>query len=165
MRVDGYSVETSAASREQAARSSGGRTAGGVGHAGSARRPRAGGGRETAAVSSRDVLEPVARRMRALGHPLRLELVQVLADGPRSVTDLARIVGEEHHLVSKHLSELLRHGLVARQREGTFAVYSLPDAVTLRAIGMVTRSVVDHRARLAQLAVNARAGGDAGSAG
>lgn len=109
-------------------------------------------------------MELVARRMRALGHPLRLELVEVLADGPRSVTDLARIVGEEHHLVSKHLSELLRCDVVLRQQEGSFALYSLPDSVTLRAVGMVTRSVVDRRAALAQLAVDARAGRN-GSAG
>lgn len=57
-------------------------------------RARAGGARRSSAIvpASRDVLEVAARRMRVLGHPIRLQLFEVLVNGPRSVTDLARIV-------------------------------------------------------------------------
>lgn len=100
---------------------------------------------------SPDAREVAARRLRTLGHPLRLELIEVLANGPRSITDLARLLGEQHHLVSKHLSELLRCDVVVRRQEGTFAVYSLPNALTLKAVALVYRSVIDDRARLASL--------------
>lgn len=98
-----------------------------------------------------------------MGHPLRLQLLEVLANGPRSVTDLARILDEEHHLVSKHLSELLRCDVVVRRQEGNFAVYSLPNALTLKAVALVLRSVVDDRTRLARLTDDV-IGGESGPA-
>lgn len=96
-----------------------------------------------------------ARRFRTLGHPLRLQLLEVLAGGPRSVTDLARLVGEEHYLVSKHLTEMLRCDVVVRRQEGSFALYSLPNALTLKGVALVCRSVVEDRARLARLGEDA----------
>lgn len=73
------------------------------------------------------------------------------------MTDLAGVVGVEHHLVSKHLSELLHADVVRRQQEGNFALYSLPDALTIKAIALLQRSVADERTRLARLAAGAEA--------
>jgi len=129
-------------------------------------RARAGARRFSAIVpASRDVREVAARRLRLLGHPIRLQLLEVLANGPRSVTDLARILEVEHQLVSKHLSELLRCEVVVRRQEGNFALYSLPDALTLKAVALVCRSVVDDRARLAQLVEDAQTSSNDQSAG
>lgn len=83
----------------------------------------------------------------------------MLAAGPRSVTELARVLGEKHHLVSKHLIELLRCDVVVRRQEGSFAVYSLPDALTLRGVAFVCRSVIEDRERLARLGADARSAG------
>lgn len=65
---------------------------------------------------------------------------------------LAEAVGTRHDLVSKHLSEMLRCEMVVRGREGNFALYSLPDSITIRAVALMARSVVQHRERLALLA-------------
>ncbi len=107
-----------------------------------------------------DSLGGVARRLRVLGHPLRLRLLDVLAGGPRSVTDLSRLLEVEHQLVSKHLSELLRADVVRRQQEGNFALYSLPDALTIKAVALLVRSVGQDRARLARLATGAQPRGN-----
>lgn len=104
-----------------------------------------------------DVLDEAARRLRVLGHPLRLRLLDVLAGGPRSVTDLARLLETEHQMVSKHLSELLHVGVVRRQQDGNFALYSLPDALTIKAVALLCRSVAQDRARVAGLATTALA--------
>jgi DNA-binding transcriptional ArsR family regulator len=69
---------------------------------------------------------------------------------------LARILGVEHQLVSKHLSELLRCDVVVRRQEGNFALYSLPDALTLKAVALVCRSVVKQRETLAHIAADAQ---------
>jgi DNA-binding transcriptional ArsR family regulator len=82
-------------------------------------------------------------------------MLEVLAAGPRSVTDLARVLGEEHQLVSKHLTELLRCDVVVRRQEGPFAIYSLPNALTLKGVALVCRSVVEDRARLVCLSDDA----------
>lgn len=118
---------------------------------------RAGARRSSSIVpASRDVLELAARRLRVLGHPIRLQLFEVLANGARSVTDLARILDVEHQLVSKHLSELLRCDVVVRRQEGNFALYSLPDALTLKAVALVCRSVVQQREALTRVAAEAQ---------
>lgn len=129
-------------------------------------RPRAGARRSSPIVpASRDVVEVAARRLRVLGHPTRLQLLEVLANGPRSVTNLASDLDMEHQLVSKHLTELFRCEVVVRRQEGNFALYSLPDALTLKAVALVCRSVVDDRARLARLAEDAQPSSNSQSAG
>ncbi|SEH10469.1 ArsR/SmtB family transcription factor [Thermoleophilum album] len=109
-----------------------------------------------------DVVEAAARRLRVMGHPVRLRLIEVLANGPQSVTELAAALGIEHQLISKHLNELHRCDVVTRRQDGNFAVYSLPDALTLKAVALVCRSVLEDRVRLARAAVNVGADGDGG---
>jgi DNA-binding IclR family transcriptional regulator len=53
------------------------------------------------------------------------EPLEAFAGGPRSVSDLARLIGAEHHLVSKHLSEMARVDVVVRRQDGNFAFYSV----------------------------------------
>lgn len=107
-----------------------------------------------------DVVEAAARRLRVIGHPARLCLVELLANGPQSVTQLAATLGMDHQLVSKHLNELYRCDVVVRRQDGNFVVYSLPDALTIKAVALVCRSVLEDRARLADVAAEARS--DAG---
>src|SRR5436190_6098363 len=67
---------------------------------------------------------------KALGHPLRLELVEHLAQGPRSVDALAAKLGLPIANTSQHLQTLRRAGLVAAERDGKFVNYRLSgDAV------------------------------------
>lgn len=62
---------------------------------------------------------------KALGSPTRLELLDLLAQGPRSVEDLARAADVQLSTCSAHLQRLLAAGLVATRREGTRVWYSL----------------------------------------
>ena len=59
-----------------------------------------------------DVTDPVA--LRALAHPLRLRLLQILRDrrGPATGAELAQATGESSASVSYHLSVLHQHGFV-----------------------------------------------------
>lgn len=62
-----------------------------------------------------------AAQLRALAHPLRLELLQVLhVDGPATASQLARRLGESSGLTSYHLRALHRAGMVeeAEKRNG-----------------------------------------------
>lgn len=99
-----------------------------------------------------DALEDAAQRLRVLGHPVRLQIMEVLAAGPSSVSELAEVLGVEPYAASKHLSELLKVGIVRRSQDGNFAVYSLADAETLKAAALICRAVVRQRARVARLA-------------
>jgi DNA-binding transcriptional ArsR family regulator len=62
-----------------------------------------------------------AAQLRALAHPLRLELLQVLsAEGPATASQLGRRLGESSGATSYHLRALHRAGMVedAEQRNG-----------------------------------------------
>src|SRR5437879_9797840 len=62
-----------------------------------------------------------AAELRALAHPLRLQLLQVLhAEGPATASRLARRLGESSGATSYHLRALHRAGMVeeAEQRNG-----------------------------------------------
>jgi ArsR family transcriptional regulator len=64
---------------------------------------------------------------RALADPKRLCVVERLADGERSVSDLSRDVGCQVPNMSQHLTVLRSAGLVASRREGSTVFYRLVD--------------------------------------
>jgi rhodanese-related sulfurtransferase len=68
-----------------------------------------------------------ARVARALAHPHRLELVEQLAQGERSVERLAECTGLSIANASQHLQSLRGAGLVKSRREGRFVLYCLAD--------------------------------------
>jgi ArsR family transcriptional regulator len=78
----------------------------------------------TAAGTVRAALAEVAK---ALGHEHRIELIEQLAQGPRSVEPLAQRVGLSVANASQHLQQLRRAGLVGTQRDGKRVVYRLAD--------------------------------------
>ncbi|MCG8512411.1 MAG: metalloregulator ArsR/SmtB family transcription factor [Rhodospirillales bacterium] len=71
--------------------------------------------------------EPIAERLRAVGHAQRLMALDVLADGEATVGELAGAIHQPHAITSQHLQVLRLHGLVARRREGKRMVYRLAD--------------------------------------
>ena len=62
---------------------------------------------------------------KALGSGRRAELVDVLAQGERSVEELAGEIGQSVANTSQHLQQLLRAGLVRTRRDGTRVFYTL----------------------------------------
>ena len=63
----------------------------------------------------RDQLEITdPRAMRALAHPVRLELLATLAGGPKTATECAEAVGESPQSCSYHLRTLGKYGFVER---------------------------------------------------
>jgi DNA-binding transcriptional ArsR family regulator len=72
-------------------------------------------------------LELVAERFRALGEPVRLQIMNALRDGERSVGELVESTGIGTANASKHLRLLLAAGFVSRRKDGLFVYYSLAD--------------------------------------
>jgi len=62
---------------------------------------------------------------RALADAKRLCVVERLADGERSVSDLSRDIGCQVPNMSQHLAVLRTAGIVARRREGSTVFYRL----------------------------------------
>jgi rhodanese-related sulfurtransferase/biotin operon repressor len=62
---------------------------------------------------------------KALGHPKRLELLDLLAQSPRSVDDLAAAAGLGTTTCSAHLQALREAGVLTSRRDGKRHVYAL----------------------------------------
>ena len=76
---------------------------------------------------------------RALGHEHRLELIELVAQGERTVETLAERCGTTIANTSQHLQQLRRAGLVSARRDGKFVRYTLADNTVLAAISGVHR--------------------------
>lgn len=88
----------------------------------------------------RTELEPFAARaavFKALGHPVRLLMVDALARGERCVCDLTRLAGLDVSTVSKHLAVLREAGVVDFRKEGVNVHYRLALACVPGFIGCV----------------------------
>ena len=78
-------------------------------------------------ILSPEALELVAGRFKILSEPLRLQILQMLQDGEKSVTELTEAVETSQPNVSKHLKLLQTAGLVGRQQKGNTVFYSIAD--------------------------------------
>lgn len=82
--------------------------------------------------SKRALFDAIALMGRAFASPVRLELLDLLAQAPRSVDELARASGQSTANTSQHLQALRAGGLVTRTREGSRVRYALAGDEALR---------------------------------
>jgi ArsR family transcriptional regulator len=68
-----------------------------------------------------------AEFFKALGHPLRILLLELLRDGPLSVGQLQAAVGAPGSSISQQLAVLRSRNIVATERRGTTVMYAVRD--------------------------------------
>jgi len=74
---------------------------------------------------------------RALSDPKRLCVLETLASGERSVSELSREVRCQVPNMSQHLGVLRSAGLVSARRDGTTVYYSLSDSRVIEAYRLI----------------------------
>jgi DNA-binding transcriptional ArsR family regulator/rhodanese-related sulfurtransferase len=89
-----------------------------------------------------------ARIGKALGSPHRLEILELLAQGERSVDSLATETGLSLANASQHLQALRRAALIESRREGLFVYYRLADPAVFELCATIQKVA---RRRLADL--------------
>ncbi len=75
-----------------------------------------------------EALAQVAAYFQALAEPTRLQILNLLRQGERSVGELALLCGYSAANISRHLALLTQRGLVQRESRGNSAFYSIADA-------------------------------------
>lgn len=73
------------------------------------------------------VLLDAAEMIRALGHPVRLRIVECLEDGERTVSDLQGALRAPQAAVSQQLARMRAAGIVRGRRDGVNVHYSIAD--------------------------------------
>ena len=92
------------------------------------------------------LFEKRAEIAKAISHPLRVAIVDFLKDGERCVCDIAEHIGAERSNVSRHLSVMVRAGVLEYRKEGLKIIYKLRTPCILEFFTCVTR-VLKQRAR------------------
>ncbi len=64
---------------------------------------------------------------KALGNPVRLAILEILADGQKCVAEIVSMLGNEFPVVSQHLSVLRQYGVIKNERNGRQVYYELAD--------------------------------------
>ncbi len=89
------------------------------------------------------VFEVKAQLFKALGHPVRVRALEVLAEGDEySVGDLAAVVGVESPHLSQQLAILRRAGLVVSRRAATTVYYSVKDPLVVELLAVARQLLI-----------------------
>jgi rhodanese-related sulfurtransferase/DNA-binding HxlR family transcriptional regulator len=78
------------------------------------------------------LFEAIALMGKAFASPVRLELLDLLAQAPRSVDELSRLTAQSKANVSQHLQALRAAGMVTRTRAGARVSYAVANEEALR---------------------------------
>ncbi len=70
---------------------------------------------------------PAARQMKLVSTPSRIAILSLLFKAPHCVCDLETHIGLSQTLLSHHLKNLAKGGLVERSKEGAFVEYRLTE--------------------------------------
>ncbi len=103
-----------------------------------------------------------AQFFRALAHPVRIKILEILVRGDRSVQELQKELDLDQPLVSQQLAVLRNRGIVTSEKQGLTVRYALRD----RAIGQLldvarrifNNHLVDTRGMLRELRRESRRG-------
>jgi len=84
-----------------------------------------------------------AKIFKALGEPVRLEIIEFLRDGEKSVLEMTEHLKVIQPVVSRHLKILKACGLVKDRKEGNQRFYSITNPETFKVIGTITPELVE----------------------
>lgn len=97
-----------------------------------------------------EALVQVAAYFQALSEPTRLQILNLLRDGPRSVGELAELCGYSSANISRHLALLGQHGLVSRESRGNSAFFHIADPAVYQLCDLVCGNIARQLERSAQ---------------
>jgi ArsR family transcriptional regulator len=92
---------------------------------------------------SRPLSEVKAELFKALGHPARVRILEVLSGGERTVSELTDLVGIEASHLSQQLAVLRRADLVASRKDGQWVVYTIRDPEVVRLLAVAKQILVN----------------------
>jgi DNA-binding transcriptional ArsR family regulator len=74
-----------------------------------------------------DLAEMIAARLRVIGDPTRIRILDMLREDDLSVTQITERLGTSQQNASRHLGVLLQAGIVGRRKDGNSSIYSIAD--------------------------------------
>ncbi len=75
---------------------------------------------------------------KAIAHPTRIEILQLLRDGERCVCEIFPAMKIEQPNVSRHLSVLKKAGILSSRKDGLKVIYMVNDQRIYEVLDLVT---------------------------
>lgn len=106
---------------------------------------------------SRPLSEIKAELFKALAHPARVRVLEVLADGQRAVGEIQPLVGIELSHLSQQLAVLRRAGLVTARKEGSSVIYAVRDPLVVELLAVAKALLINTLRETSDLLADLRA--------
>ena len=84
------------------------------------------------------LFEKQAEIAKAIAHPLRIAILDFLKKGEKCVCDIAEHIGSEQSNVSRHLSVMVKAGVLEYHKEGLKVIYKLRTPCILDCFSCIT---------------------------
>src|SRR4030066_529507 len=101
--------------------------------------------------ANKKIFQLHAELCKTLANPIRLEILSLLRDGKKSVTELAALSGCRQATVSQHLAMLRQRGVVSTRREGINVYYDVANPKITRACDLMREVLFEHIASMNEI--------------
>ncbi|CEG29715.1 ArsR/SmtB family transcription factor [Bacillus sp. B-jedd] len=81
---------------------------------------------------------------KALAHPLRIRILELLGEGEKSVNEIQSLVGSEGSAVSQQLMILRSKNIVTGTKDGNRVIYSLRDPLIIELLAVARQIFNNH---------------------
>lgn len=88
--------------------------------------------------TSKLLFQKQAEILQAVAHPLRIAILDFLRDGEQCVCDIAEHVGSERSNVSRHLSVMVKAGVLQCSKQGLKVIYEIKTPCIVRCLSYIT---------------------------
>jgi DNA-binding transcriptional ArsR family regulator len=85
-----------------------------------------------------------AEFFKALAHPLRIRILELLSEGDKNVNELQSLIGSEGSAVSQQLTVLRSKNIVSGTKDGNKVVYSLKDPMIIELLAVARHIFNNH---------------------
>jgi DNA-binding transcriptional ArsR family regulator len=92
---------------------------------------------------NREILLFKTEFFKALAHPMRIRILELLSEGNKNVNELQLILGSEGSAVSQQLAVLRNKNVVYGIKDGTAVIYSLRDPL-IKDLLAVAKAIFDN---------------------
>ena len=97
------------------------------------------------------IYELHAEICQTLANPKRLEILDLLSKGEKSVSELVALLDIRQANLSQHLAILRQKGVVDTRREGTHIYYKIPNRKIIKAYGLLKEVLLERLAEAGEL--------------
>ncbi len=95
-------------------------------------------------MMKKKIFELHADVCKALGHPLRIEIIDLLQENELNFSDILEVTGGLKSNLSQHLTTMTNKGILKMRREGKSNYYSLSTIKVARACQLMREVLIEN---------------------